>query len=1224
MQLQHGSGKTAVLVERIINKVINENIDIDKILIVTFTSAAASEMRERILEAIYKKLEEEPDNINLQNQIILLNKANISTIHSFCLDVIRNNFYEIDTSANFRVADTAEIELLKQEIIDDLFEEKYVNEDKSFSKLLETYTTYKGDENLKEMILNIYKFIQSSPFPERWLKEQAQKFNLDAKLEKDFSENIWGQILLENFKEQLEDSILKLKQVAKNLAKYDELAKYQAIIEDDINNLESIKQNSNLWESAYESANYLKWATWPSDRKITIEQKDEAKDVRDSIKKKVKDIIKKYFVYNSKQANSDIFEMYPIIKSVSDLVIEFTEKFSNKKKEKNIVDFNDIEHFALKILLKEDENGQIYETEVAKKYKDKFVEIAIDEYQDSNLVQEYILKSVSKGNNIFMVGDIKQSIYKFRQARPQLFLEKYSTYKLKNEMTENSNQKIQLFKNFRSRSNILDITNQIFENIMSTKLGDINYNENEFLNLGADYPEPEESCKYAGKTELHIIDLKQDEESMFRTYDEDEYSEYNDETSEDSDLPATEDDPEIIEDIVLEAKYVAKKIKELIDSDYIVFDRKKGYRKITYKDIVVLLRSTKVAAPIFENEIANLNMPVFSDVSAEYLDTIEIQTIMSLLKIIDNPMQDIPLVTVLRSAICGFTDNELVQIRGKNKEISFYESLQNCIETVDGETKKKVELFLSNLKKWQDEEKYMSLDELIWQIYSDTNYYNYVTLLPNGGLRQANLKMLFERAKQYESASFKGLFNFINFIDKLHSSSGDLSAAKLIGENENVVRIMSIHKSKGLEFPVVFLSATGKNFNMQDLNENIILHQDLGFGPKYIDSDRKIEYTTLAKEAIKLQTKVENLSEEMRVLYVALTRAKEKLYITGISKDAEKANKEKQDLIEMYKSRDQFVNPILLKKYKSYLDWITLVYYKNFGKIDDYMEMKILKKDDILASLNEADELVSNEVLKERLNNIDDKLKEEYIKEIGDIVNWKYEFMDASVIPTKTSVTKIKEATIENSEVIEKVVSIDELVGGEDLEEKEESNFSIARPKFLNEDEQITPAQKGTLMHYCFQQIDEKLDYTKESLQEMIKGFVNKKLMTENEAKSINLYKLLAYTKSELFKELKSAKKVYKEQPFYINVKSGEIYNDESNEDILVQGIIDLYYINQNDEVVLVDYKTDYVEKENEIELVKKYSKQLEIYKKALEQGLNKKVKKCMIYSVYLEKLIEL
>lgn len=1326
MQQQHGSGKTAVLVERIINKVINDKVDIDKILIVTFTSAAASEMRERILEAIYKKIEEDPSNTNLQKQIILLNKSNISTIHSFCLDVIRNNFYEIDTSANFRVADSAEIELLKQEIIDDLFEEKYLEEDKFFEKLLNTYTTYRGDETLRQLVLNIYKFIQSSPFPEKWLNEQVEKFNLKDKLENDFSETVWGQILLANFKEELIDSILKLKQVEKNLGRFEELEKFQMVINNDIENLEKIYNSADLWEDAYNNALNLSWGKWPTSSKITLELKDEAKKIRDGVKKKVGSTIEKYLIYNSKQANTDIYDMYDVLFSLKQLVLEFTTKFAARKKEKNIVDFNDIEHFALNILLKTDENGQIFETDVAKKYKEKFEEIAIDEYQDSNLVQEYILKSVSRGNNIFMVGDVKQSIYKFRQARPELFLEKYATYKLKGEQITKG-MKIQLFKNFRSRKNVLDVTNLIFENIMSNKLGDICYDENEFLNYGANYPEYEEakeflSCNYdkkidieetkfsdknkkemnfAGKAELDIIDLKQPEPDIYkdnsREPDESEnlknvndlkelgnlkelkniedlkdskkskdLKQMQNENADESDEQS--ENNERIEDVVLEAKYVAKRIKELIDSNYMVYDRKKGYRKIAYKDIVVLLRSTKIPAPIFENEITSLNMPVFSDVSSEYLESMEIQTIMSLLKVIDNPMQDIPLVTVLRSNIGGFTDNELVEIRGNNCNISFYESLKNKYEelkndsdinsvesveknkeqnnlkdkdknknkdenknedieninenkidndmvTKNTDLKNKIRIFLNSLKKWQKEEKYMALDELIWQIYSDTNFYNYVTLLSNGGLRQANLKMLFERAKQYESASFKGLFNFINFIDKLHSNSGDLSSAKLIGENENVVRIMSIHKSKGLEFPVVFLSCTGKQFNLQDLNDNIILHQDLGFGPKYMNPEKKIEYTTLAKEAIRLQSKVETMSEEMRVLYVGLTRAKEKLIITGICKDADKTLKDKEEMVQMYKSDDKQINPVLLKKYKSYLDWIELVYFNNRENIDDFINVNIIKKYDLLKQLNQDNIIDENENIVTRLNDRASKIGKSDKKELEKILKWKYMYIDSSVIPTKTSVTKLKEA--EN----EQIVPVQEIL--ENLS-KESSKFELTRPQFLNEDVKITNAQKGTLMHMCFQKLDEKKVYTKQMLKEMIDGFVNKNIITELERDSINLYKLYSYTQSVLFKQLSKAKKVYKEQPFYINITSDEIYGNGTKDNILVQGIIDLYYINENDEVVLVDYKTDYVENGKENDLVKKYEKQLEIYKRALEEALEKKVDKIFIYSVYLEKLVEI
>ena len=585
-----GSGKTAVLVERIINKVINENIDIDKILIVTFTNAAASEMRERILEAI--------------------NKANICTIDSFCIDVIKNNFFEIDVSPNFRIRDTSEIEILKYEILEELFEEKYEAEDKDFIKLINTYTTYKDDSLLKELVLKIYTYIQSNPFPKKWLDEKVKMFDIKDKLNEDFSKTIWGQILLKEFEDEIIDNISVLENVKKDLAKYPELSQFYLIIDDDINELNKIKQNINSWEKTYDLANNLEFKKWPIDRKNNIQAKENAKKIRDLVKKKINKSLNKILIFNSKEANQDIYDMYLILEKLKNLIFEFDFKFKQVKKEKNILDFSDIEHFALDILLKEDDNGKILRTEVAKKYAQKFEEIAIDEYQDSNLVQEYILTSVSKNNNIFMVGDIKQSIYKFRQARPELFLNKYLNYKLKQDKKENDNLKIQLFKNFRSRENILEFTNIIFENIMSSLLGDIEYNKEEFLNLGADYKKIDQDFNI----DINIIDLKEnidDEENKEETIAD-------------------------IENIELEAKFVANKVKQLIDKNYKVYDTKIGeFRNIKYRDIVILLRSTKNAATIYEKELTNLKLPVFSDTSSEYLDSIEIETMMALLKIID-------------------------------------------------------------------------------------------------------------------------------------------------------------------------------------------------------------------------------------------------------------------------------------------------------------------------------------------------------------------------------------------------------------------------------------------------------------------------------------------------------------------------------------------------------------------------------------------------------------
>ena len=475
-------------------------------------------------------------------------------------------------------------------------------------------------------------------------------------------------------------------------------------------------------------------------------------------------------------------------------------------------------------------NDKLPKTKVAKDYMKKFEEIDIDEYQDSNLVQEYILNSISRGNNIFMVGDVKQSIYRFRQARPELFLEKYETYKLEEKNSKNG-EKIQLFKNFRSRKNILDITNNIFKNIMSKEIGEIEYNENEYLNYGANYPEKKE------KSEIYVINLKEPEE--------DELSITENLNSEDEE----ESQDERIEDVVLEARFVAKKVKELINSEIEVYDKKQGLRKVSYRDIAILLRSTSSAAPIYEKELNELEIPVFSDSSTTYLESVEIETMMSLLKIIDNPMQDIPLVTVLRSAIGNFTDNDLIEIRLTDKKCSFYEAMLKSRTKVDKEIEEKISKLLDNLEKWRKEAEYLSLDELIWKIYLDTGYYHFVSLMPNGNVRQANLKILFEKARDFENTNFNGLFHFINFMDRLKGSGGDLSSAKLIGENEDVVRIMSIHKSKGLEFPIVFLCNTGKKFNMKDLNEkdeecdldivpnevrnekiNIAMSNSLGFG----------------------------------------------------------------------------------------------------------------------------------------------------------------------------------------------------------------------------------------------------------------------------------------------------------------------------------------------------------------------------------------------------------
>ncbi len=1155
-----GSGKTAVLVERIINKITNENIDVDKLLVVTFTNAAATEMRERVLDAIYKKLEDEPDNLNLQKQIVLLNKSHISTIHAFCLEVIKNNFYKTDISPNFRLANTPEIELLRMEVLEEVFENLYEEKNEKFIKLVNTYCGYRDDDKLKEIILKIYKYIQSMPYPQEWIEKQVEKFNIN--IDDDFSKTEWGEILIKEAKEIIGDAIKTLKNVRKSLEVEKDLNKWLLIINDDIEQLENILQYK-LWEEIYNEIQGLKFKIWASDKKIISEIKDNAKEVRDNVKKRVDDLKKKIFIYNSEQANLDIYVMYEIMQEIQNVIFRFSEEYKNKKRQKNIIDFNDIEHLALQILVQKNEKGEYEPTEVAKEYQENFVEIAIDEYQDSNEIQEEILKKVSRGNNIFMVGDVKQSIYKFRQARPELFLEKYNTYK------EN---KIQLFANFRSRKNVLNLTNTIFENIMSKDFGNIDYNEKEFLNMGQDYLEFE--GKTLGKAELHIIDLKNENEEM----QEEEYDENNNDEQDEK----IDENKEILEKAEIEAKFVANKIKELMNGGYYVFDKKRGYRKLNFKDIVILLRKTANVAPIYEKELANLEYPVFSDIGTNYFESLEIQTIMALLKIISNPDNDIALVTVLRSPIGNFTDNELIEIRMNNNKQSYYNALLDSRN--DKKIGKKINEFLELIDEFRTKQEYLKLDELIWYIYEKTGFYNYVSLMQNGNLRTANLRMLFEKAKDYEQGSFKGLYNFISFIDKVTKANSDMGAPKLIGENEDVIRIMSIHKSKGLEFPVVFLCGTGNMFNMLDLNDSILIHPEIGFGPEYVNYERKIKYSTLAKEAIKINIRKELKEEEMRLLYVALTRAREKLIITGIDRNFKKSIKDKESLLQISNNK---ITKEISKKAKSYLDWIETVNLCD-NKMKDIIDVYEYSIDDKFIDREKEQEKVEFKIKERKIN-----------PEIDRILTWKYPQEELTKIEGKSSVSKLAK---------------------NDFTEE----LQMKKPKFLEPVLKLTKAEIGTTVHLVMQKLDFMQDYTIEKIEDLLEELVQKQIITEKQKESVPKEKILNFAKSPLYYKIRNAKQVFREQPFYINIPAKEIYGNDVEESILVQGIIDLYFIDEKENIILVDYKTDYVPQSQELSLIEKYEAQLSLYKRALEQALQKKVSGTYIYSTYLDKEIKL
>ena len=1218
-----GSGKTSVLVERIVNKIINDGVDIDKILVVTFTNAAASEMRQRLMDAIYAKIDEKPNDQNLQRQLMLINKANISTIHSFCLNVIRNNFFEIGISNNFRVADSTEIEIMKQEVIEDIFDDEYESQNKDFTKLLDKYASYNDDSKLKELILRIYEFIQSDPFPDKWLQNAVESYNIkyeeksnieDIKLEQalskdeanlnkqndintiiDFSNTNWGKIIVDKVKETLQDCKINLEAAIQEVDTYPNLIDFISVLKTDLQDVEQIQ--TNLWDKLYQDLNSKAWQSWPRKSKMSEEEKEakeRAKAIRDLAKANFTDL-QKIVRTNSKETVNDINAMYTTLKAIQNLVLKFEKEFAKRKREKNIVDFNDIEHLALKILVDDDGNP----TEIAKKYD--FNEIEIDEYQDSNSVQEYILNSVSNGHNIFMVGDVKQSIYKFRQANPKLFMSKYNEYKLP-ENNENrdikQNTKILLYKNFRSRKNILDITNLVFNNIMSKKLGEIEYTEEEALNLGASFDEPTIDCE----TELNIIETN-DEICKMKNSILDAENSLNNEAVENVTNTETED-YEVIENAALEARLVAKKIKEL---------NKAG---VPYKNMTILLRSPKSVANIYEKELMDAEIPVFSDITTEYLNTIEIDTVMSLLKIIDNPLQDIPFVTVLRSEIGGFTDNELIEIRLVDRNISYYRAFEKAKDSneIRSELKEKIIQFANLLKDLKEEEKTKPLDELIWDIYNKTGYYHYVGLMPDGTLRQANLKKLFEKAREYEKISLKGLFNFILFMEKVGTSSGSIDSARIIGENDDVVRIMSIHKSKGLEFPIVFLCNANKKFNLKDMNEKIVLDNNLGIGANYIVDG--IEFPTIAKDAIKIKANKEAISEEMRVLYVALTRAKEKLIIVGTSDNVEKKLGEKIDEINKYYkfTKPEKLNPKLVEKYKTYLDWLELVYKYNDNS---FMNLNIVNKTELTGEEFQNKEQEENrkhkaEIIKE-IN--EHKINKEEYEKIDKMLNYTYEYEKDVELPTKTSVTALKTLRSNKNAKIQEL-DIDPISEKYAYEEYDISKRKV--PSFA-QDKKLSGARRGTIVHLILSKITNEQSLNEVS--NLIEKLVARNAITEEEKSLIDMKIIENYLNSKLYNEILQAKEVHRETPFYLNINSGEIY-EGTNEPILVQGVMDLYFISKDDELVLVDYKTDYIKENAEKELKEKYKSQLDLYKRALEKALKRKVDKAFIYSTSLNECI--
>ena len=1261
-----GAGKTAVLVERIIQKIIDEKnpIDIDALLVVTFTNAAATEMRERIGAAISKAIEENKASRNVRRQLALLSKASITTIHSFCLEVIRNNFQSIDIDPKFRILDETEATLLKTETLNELFEEIYEEDEEKnqdFFELLESFGSNRDDQKIQDMVLTVYSFVQSYPWPQLWLNNQLENYMLAE--DSDFADTLWGKILLETIKLRLEGLQVIMEKACSKLQFAMGLEKYLPVFIDDADKLRALINKFNItldnknkfsreeveteyneiptysmWDEIYNFISNIDFSTLPRCSKDADKEiQEEVKKTRDELKAYIKNLKEEAFLLKSAEIIADLKSMHPILKCLTRLILEFSNKYANKKNQRASVDFNDLEHLCLKILSEVDEEGNIHPTKVANFYKEKYSEILVDEYQDSNLVQEILINMISREEamgtpNVFMVGDVKQSIYRFRQAKPELFLEKYNSY----SNTENSlYKKILLFKNFRSRKEVIDGVNFVFKQIMSESVGELDYSDIEKLNPGASYPENcDESRKIGGEVELHLIEtVGQNKDDNSELSDSESYGE-------ELDIDEKLDEDEILDNLQQEARMVANRIVELLQPDengkkFSVLDKKTNeYRDIQFKDIVILLRTTKNWTDIFTEELSKSGIPTFSDTGSGFFKTPEVQVVLSLLQIIDNPYQDIPLLSVLRSPIGNFSTDDLAELRLADRKASLFEALnilalqerktneQGHIDNTNG-SNEKARRFLERLTQWRDMSLYMSTHKLIWQLYDDTAYFSIVGAMQDGEKKQANLRVLFERALQFESTSYKGLFNFISFIDKLKTNKGDLGSAKILGENDNVVRLMSIHKSKGLEFPVVFLCGCGKKFNFQDMYKGILLHQELGFGPDYVDYKKRIKYPSVPKLAIAQKLKIETLSEEMRILYVGMTRAREKLILTGAVNNLEKsANKWLS--VSMSKT-EKFPAHDMLKA-QNYLDWICpsamrhnnsdklrqaagigkefgeyriedesvwgiFLYNKNHVAVPNIVEQGNAKKTDAIEWL--------------KSNNSQISCREELVRRL----DWKYKYQNFANIPSKISVTEIKRFFNINNE-------------GEDAPIYKVS--SIKKPLFLQEKKGLSSAEKGTIMHFVMQH----LDFYDNNIERQINSMMKKELITDKQAKSVNLPKIKEFILSPICQRMLSSGKFFREIPFNIELPFEELYptadTDVVTEDnILLQGVIDCYFEEDN-KIILIDYKTDYIQN-REIESIKKrYNIQLSYYSRALELLTGLPVNERYIYLFSMGELIEM
>ncbi|WP_235070906.1 helicase-exonuclease AddAB subunit AddA [Turicibacter sp. TJ11] len=1163
-----GSGKTAVLVERIIQKILIDQIQVDELLVLTFTEAAAAEMKQRIRSRIEQELGTQPDNLLLSAQLNKISSANISTFHAFCNKLIRRYYYLLQLDPVFKIADDIEVGILQDDVIESLFDDLAEADDEEFLRLTDIFNSDRDDEALKVMLLKVYELARSNPNMINWLMNLSSLYEWDGQDLKSwcYYDEI-KKLMLPSIEEALVD-LEKARQFAIDSEMMGTPHKYPTdVYPEDLAYVTRLKEShQSSYDELRQAFKNTKLSTFPRLNKKQFDEvaHGQSKDARDLFKKRLTKLEEKYFVYSNETHARHFSESIETVNALSHLVLKFHERFTKAKRERQLLDFSDLEWNTLALLVEDDQP-----TEVAVDIYQQFKEIMIDEYQDTNSMQECIISSIAKVKNpeipIFMVGDVKQSIYRFRLAEPSIFQGKYQRF-AKDQTVGN---KIDLMKNYRSHQQVIDATNFIFKQLMDEPVGEIEYDEAAMLKLGVD----QEVNDAFNQSEIHLLDKKQFEEEG------------------DTDLNAIE----------IEAHHIARLILQWIASDQQIYDRKKGvHRSITYQDIVILMRSLSSVA-IFQDVFRLYQIPLFTEQTTDLFDSIEIINLISCLKVIDNPYQDIPLVGLMRSPMFFFTERELSLIKVATKAQSFYELVRYYQAYGEDEgLKEKVTAFVQTIERWRFQSKTTSLSQLITRIYEQTLYYEFVLGLPHGYLRKANLDVFVDKARIYESSTKKGLYGFINYIDRMQALGKHFGKAKTVTANENVVRIMSIHKSKGLEFPIVFVSQIHKKFNEQDEKGNYLVHKKYGVAVKYIDPVLRLKQKTIVQNVVGSMIHKEMLAEEMRLLYVAMTRAKSKLIFTGVFD----TDKKLASMSEVIKESQWMLPSSHRLNAKNYADWIIPAVLKHKDSkeiVQTYCDRQAYLLDD--ESSWQLRVITEHEQLQEQSSKSEQQTMDPPKLDFEKIFYQTYEYQPLVEINAKQSVSQRKE---EESTPIFKVIP------------EVKPQVAYDRPSFMKEN-QVSGPEAGTALHQFMQHLPLSLNHTTESLQELKERIIEKEMMTEAMANKINFEQVLAFTKTPLYETITKANMVKKEVPFMTLVKIA----DHEQSQILLQGVIDLL-AEFDDEVFIIDYKTDYVFNfESQYnELKERYAVQMKYYSKAIKEIYPTKKVSCYVYFLKVQQSI--